>query len=256
MSSRELRKQRRAQERKQKRLERTKAVQVEAMPHLSTLTDPDLDDAFPPEFIAEANAMRARIHARASLATSQPAPGHSTGPRTPEGKAVSSRNAFKHGLASGEIIAPGENPEEFESLLESLRDEHTPATLTEDLLIRQMAQSWWLAQRALRLQNTCFHSEEVDARKLALFLRYQTTHERAFHKALAALIRLQKERRRNQAHFVSSEAANGHHAPQFVSHTTATPLPEPAAKAGKGRFRSENLAEWDEDDRFARPEAA
>src|SRR5215831_5608041 len=42
---------------------------------------------------------------------------HSTGPRSPEGKAVSSRNALKLGLYSQSDILPGEDPAEFDQLL-------------------------------------------------------------------------------------------------------------------------------------------
>jgi len=41
-----------------------------------------------------------------------------------------------------------------------------------------------------------------------LFLRYQSTQERAFHKALNTLLRLQKERRKNPAGFVSQFVEN------------------------------------------------
>ena len=37
----------------------------------------------------------------------------STGPRTEEGKAASSRNRLSHGFAASATIMPGENPEEF-----------------------------------------------------------------------------------------------------------------------------------------------
>ena len=58
-----------------------------------------------------------------------------------------------------------------------------------------MAQSSWLSQRALRFQTECFFPDgSVDEKRLALFLRYQTTHDRAFHKSLATLTKLQKER--------------------------------------------------------------
>lgn len=129
MTSRQLRKQRRAAARKQRKLEcrdTTAAALYPAAP-LSALTDPDLDgfginpellDEFTPEMLAEANRMRARVYARAGLA--KDAPGHPTGPRTQHGKLVSSRNAFKHGLASGELIVPGECRDHFESLLEKL----------------------------------------------------------------------------------------------------------------------------------------
>src|SRR5205823_10332204 len=120
-------------------------------------------------------------------------------PRTPNGKLASSRNSLKHGLASGELIIPGEDRAAFEALVHDLIKEHDHANETEELLVTEMAQSWWLVQRALRLQNDCFSENGIDEKRLSLFLRYQTTHERTFHKALSTLIRLKQGRAREQA---------------------------------------------------------
>lgn len=125
------------------------------------------------------NAPQPSIRAEINRANSL----HSTGPKTAPGKLASSRNSLKHGLASGELIVPGEDPAEFEALLRDLLDEHQPANPTETLLVQEMAQSWWLTQRAIRLQNECFAENGIDQKRLALFLRYQTTHYRAFHKS-------------------------------------------------------------------------
>jgi hypothetical protein len=138
----------------------------------------------------------------------------STGPRTPEGKLASSGNSLKHGLAAPRLIIPGEDRTAFEALLADLLAEHQPASPTEELLVHEIAQSWWLTQRALRFQDECFTAEGVDQKRLALFLRYQTTHERAFHKALSTLIRLKKDRARG---FVSQSSANARLEPEFVS---------------------------------------
>ena len=135
-----------------------------------------------------------------------------TGPTSPEGKANSSGNSLTHGLASGRIIIPGEDPAEFEALLSDLIKEHAPANETEFLLVQQMAQSWWLMQRAIRLQNQAFTETRVDTHKLALFLRYQTTHERAFYRAVNSLMKLQKERRRSSPEFVSQKPVAATHA--------------------------------------------
>jgi hypothetical protein len=142
----------------------------------------------------------------------------STGPRTPAGKLASSGNSLKHGLAAPRLIIPGEDPSAFNALLADLLAEHQPATPSEELLVREIAQSWWLTQRALRFQDECFTAEGVDQKRLALFLRYQTTHERAFHKALTALIRLKKDRARE---FVSQSSAKPRLVPQFVSQNGA-----------------------------------
>jgi hypothetical protein len=151
---------------------------------------------------------------------------HSTGPRSITGKLASSRNSLQHGLASGTVLIPGEDPAEFESLLNDLLAEYHPATTTEELLIQEMAQSFWLSQRALRLQNDCFTENGVDEKRLALFLRYQTTHERAFHKALNTLRKLQKERLRDcKSGFVSQSAARSAPDIGFVSQSGPQPPP-------------------------------
>ena len=182
-----------------------------------------------------------------------------TGPRTPEGKAISSANSLKHGLASGRLIIPGEDREDFEALLNDLVAEHAPATPTEEMLVQQMAQSWWLMHRALRIQNQAFLETWCDMKKLALFLRYQTTYERAFYRALNSLKKLQKERLAATRDFVSQKRTTAptssvgarHAAPEpargvgfqpatpafqpgsreFVSQNQPDPAPEPAFQA-------------------------
>ena len=70
-------------------------------------------------------------------------------------------------------------------------------------------------RRVRRLISLCFsgddpgHCAEV---RLALYLRYQTHHERAFHKCLDTLLKLRRERLREHNGFVSQtmRIANGH----------------------------------------------
>ena len=40
---------------------------------------------------------------------------HSTGPRTPAGKAKTRMNALKHGLRAEQVVIPGEDPKAFEA---------------------------------------------------------------------------------------------------------------------------------------------
>ncbi len=140
---------------------------------------------------------------------------HSTGPTSPQGKAVSCQNNLRHGFTGSFTLLSWEDPKEFEDLQAQLTLEHAPSTITEHLLTEKMAQSWWLRMRALMLQNTCFNNEaECDREKqLALYLRYQTTHDRAFHKALSELLKLRTEKRKQEIGFVSQqqkEAAAAH----------------------------------------------
>ncbi|MFZ1683129.1 MAG: hypothetical protein WAU88_03270 [Candidatus Zixiibacteriota bacterium] len=77
----------------------------------------------------------------------------STGPKTEEGKAASSRNATKHGLYSKHIILNSphhtENPEEFEQLLDSLIEELQPETIFQHHLVRKIAFCIWRSRRAV-----------------------------------------------------------------------------------------------------------
>ncbi|MDQ6679331.1 MAG: hypothetical protein M3Z09_18770 [Acidobacteriota bacterium] len=136
---------------------------------------------------------------------SEPKPNASTGPRTEAGKAASSQNALRHGLASGTIIVPGEDPEAFQSLAASLKKLYAPANTMEELLVADMARHHWLKDRAMRLQDEGIANApagELPA-NFAVLLRYQATNERAFHKALATLTTLQKQRKSDHREFVS-----------------------------------------------------
>jgi hypothetical protein len=242
MTSRELRKQRREKEREARKLAYRQSRAAALAPN------PDLFDEFSAKEQAEMMAVRARVHAGAGLTSytgaknqGRPGPG---GPRSPEGKAISSGNSLKHGLASGRVIIPGEDPAEFEALLQDLIAEHTPAGETEQLLVQHMAQSWWLMQRAIRIQNQAFTETRVDTHKLALFLRYQTTHERAFYRALNSLIKLKKEaassRRSSAAGFVSQKRDVKPPSSEFVSQQPAArapgSVPDPPALSISGSF--------------------
>jgi hypothetical protein len=126
----------------------------------------------------------------------------SSGPKSTEGKAKICLNAFRHGLAGAFMILDGEVREDFDELYEGLRAEHQPESPTEILLVESMAQHYWLKQRALRLQAQCFDGDE---KTLGLYLRYQTTHERAFYKALNTLVKLRADKRKAEIGFVSQQ---------------------------------------------------
>jgi hypothetical protein len=166
------------------------------------------------------------------------APVHATGPRTSAGKAISSRNAFKHGLASGAMFTRGENPEEFEILYKSLREEHAPATPTEELLISDMARFHWLGRRAVRLQAFAIDTDNLP--HLALMIRYQTTNHRAFHKSLTTFLTLRKQRVESTTQFVSQNKSKISGQPAKA--TIQNPFPpttdeEPARKSNAASNR-------------------
>jgi hypothetical protein len=135
---------------------------------------------------------------------------HSTGPKTESGKAASSMNNLKYGLTGASFnVLDSEDQDEYDRVLCGLRFEHQPATMTESILVEKMAQSYWLSKRALYLQDQCCTDGELSLdeqqKQLALFIRYQTTHDRAFHRALNDLLKLRAERRKTEIGFESQK---------------------------------------------------
>jgi hypothetical protein len=158
----------------------------------------------------------------AQVAANQANAQRSTGPKTPEGKAVSARNNFRHGCSGAFTVLPWESQDEFDMLLGSLRDEHKPSGVTEIILVDKMAQALWVSKRALMLQHVTFNPELPacdDQKQLALYLRYQTTNERAFHKCLNALLKLRAEKRKQEIGFESQQQKQADQTRREVSET-------------------------------------
>ena len=129
---------------------------------------------------------------------------HSPGPRTEEGKAASSQNRFQHGLCGGFRVLAYEDESAYAELLAALREEHAPDTTTEQILVERMAQHHWLAQRAQVLQTYLIADGPCDPanhKEFSLYLRYQTTNERAFSKCLAELRQLRTDKRNREIGF-------------------------------------------------------
>ena len=71
----------------------------------------------------------------------------STGPRTAEGKAQSSRNALTHGLTARTVLLAGEDPEEYRRLRESMIAELGPEGALEPELVAQTVSVLWRMRR-------------------------------------------------------------------------------------------------------------
>jgi hypothetical protein len=115
----------------------------------------------------------------------------STGPRTPEGKAVSSQNATKHGCRSKTLILRHEDPAEYEALHKAWWDQYQPSGQALETLVQQLIDNHWFLLRATKRmeqvdaempENPC---DWTDAHHKLLnnFTRYKTAAERAFQKS-------------------------------------------------------------------------
>jgi hypothetical protein len=74
----------------------------------------------------------------------------SSGPRTPEGKAVVSRNAARHALLAKSFVLQSECPARFKTFVESFYAEYHPSTPTETAMVDTMATARW---RLIRMSN-------------------------------------------------------------------------------------------------------
>jgi DNA polymerase I-like protein with 3'-5' exonuclease and polymerase domains len=158
----------------------------------------------------------------AQIAANQANSQLSTGPVTEEGKSTSARNNTKHGLTYKGVLfflLPWENADEYIALQSELISQYLPMNATEMLLVERLAQHHWLRNRAMLLQGQCFSADgSVDDQRLALYLRYQTTHERAFHKLLQDLLKLQDRRHKEEIGFESQKQKAAEEARQLELH--------------------------------------
>jgi hypothetical protein len=151
----------------------------------------------------------------AQIAANQANAQLSSGPKTEAGKAASSKNHLSHGLTYRGgmfILLPWESAREFDDLVVDLKSEYGPKNRTELILVERMAQHHWLRNRATMLQGNCFADDgTIDDQRLALYLRYETTHERAFHKCLTELLRIRAEKRKAEIGFESQKRKQEEH---------------------------------------------
>lgn len=122
----------------------------------------------------------------------------SCGPRLEIGKEIVSGNSGKHGLSGSKFrVLASEAQSEFDDLLARLSKSYAPDEGESELLLG-MVEALWLARRAIRCQDRCIEaleSGDAEAAKAAriditIYLRYQTTHERAHQRYAAELRKL------------------------------------------------------------------
>jgi hypothetical protein len=134
----------------------------------------------------------------------------SCGPRTPEGKARSARNAVTHGLLARTRSLPPAEQEEFRVLLEALRDALRPANVLEDMQLHDIAMGTVGKWRAFQAECEAVgspvaeHGEDGvtlvaafvrNAVPLHLLLRYAARADRMVARAISQLRTLQADRR-------------------------------------------------------------
>ena len=78
----------------------------------------------------------------------------STGPRTPEGKALVAQNAVKHGLLAQREVVQGEDAGELALFRDRMREDLDPMGSLEGILADRVVHLAWRLRRAERLEGT------------------------------------------------------------------------------------------------------
>jgi len=93
----------------------------------------------------------------------------STGPRSVEGKAVSSQNALKSGIDSQSQVIRGEDPAALESLAADYLRDHQPQSAAERALVDMLIDTEWLLRRLRKAEAQLWECE---------FAKHEDRHQR------------------------------------------------------------------------------
>ena len=76
-----------------------------------------------------------------------------TGPKSTNGKAVSSRNATRHCLLNARLFLLDEKPQEFQLLFEELNATFSPTGVMEMMLVEKIAVAIWKQRRLVAAES-------------------------------------------------------------------------------------------------------
>ena len=179
--------------------------------------------------------MATQLQIKANRANAQ----HSTGPRTPDGKARSSGNSLKHGLTGRFRVLDTEDQDAFDQLLDAHLEDLAPTTQYELFLVEQIAKAQWLVARAHRIEaalieqmtesRECENNDELlcnsyrfDSSPAVMKVQRQAAaHQRVAFRAMDQLRAL----RRDQTRDARQNEPNSRVSPLPPSTSRLSPLP-------------------------------
>src|SRR5215475_3150582 len=124
---------------------------------------------------------------------------HSTGPRSPEGKARVAQNAIRHGLTAKHLVIRDDQREEFAALQESLLAELDPQGAVETITFHEILHAAWNLHRFRCIEaeistGTGDFTDPQNAAAADRLSRYQARAQRAYYRGLQELRTLQTNR--------------------------------------------------------------
>src|SRR6266545_4845573 len=149
----------------------------------------------------------------------------STGPRSVEGKAVSSSNSFKLGITAQSMIIPGEDPAELDQLTADYEQRFQPVGPIEIALLQTIVRAQWMQFRYDRIEAAVINSRMAALKDTEyplgavfaqdtehgdtlykIFRRHQSA-QRDWYRAVETLGRVQAQRRLAESQPITRSAA-------------------------------------------------
>ena len=117
---------------------------------------------------------------------------HAGGPRTPQGKAVSARNATSHGLFARDIVLPalGEDPEGYRQIEAEFTAQIAPRNLLERHYVEKIAAASWRLRRLHRWQAQLFEDEMLTEDERLDKLDKVLRHENHLHRQIDTAVKM------------------------------------------------------------------
>jgi len=138
----------------------------------------------------------------------------STGPRTPSGREASARNATRHGIRAEKYLIPGEE-EEFQQLLDALREHWQPVTALEKRQVFKIASYLMRLDRGARGEAEVIADTPLDSffrgeqSALKNLLHYETINRKGLRFEIEMLERLQAHRLNHAPSSIVADTALG-----------------------------------------------
>jgi hypothetical protein len=162
----------------------------------------------------------------------------STGPRSPEGKAISSLNALKSGIDAWSHIIPGEDPAELEALTAQFLLHFHPADPNQLALVDTLISAEWTQRRLRRIEAQLWNYR---VERLDDSIRHNSPLGHSYQDALDPFTRIQRRIDATNRMYLrtlkalqdlqAAAAEPAEQAPQFVEPASEpdTPVSEPSS---------------------------
>ncbi len=201
-----------------------------------------LNKAIAHAYVAGRNAAgRNAALSTAQLTANQANAQLSTGPLTEAGKAISSKNALKHGLTGKTVLLPTDDPAEYNRLLAVYTQRLAPATDEERSLVQALLDSTWRLTRLKTLEAGIFikgqiefanryEDQPADTRAQLIQVETYLKYERSIRNLNIQEARLHRRMEKDQAELTRLQTARKREE-RLAAEATPVTAAKPAAHA-------------------------